>query len=86
MIAQYVEQLDLGRTVHGNGDTVAFAHAQTHNLHGAGQVGTAGAHFQGAGGVGIALGQLGQTACGAQKHGKFILQSVRESHHNSITS
>lgn len=76
MIAQHVKQLHFGRTVHGNRDPVAFADAHGHNLHGTGDVSPAGAHFQGAGGVGITLGQLGQTACGAQQHRKCILQGV----------
>lgn len=65
MIAQNVEQLYLGRAVNGNGDTVALADAHGHELEGISDVSTAGTHFQSAVGIGVALGQLRQTAGGA---------------------
>lgn len=81
MIAQNVEQLHLGRTVYGDGDPVALADAHGHDLQGSGQVSPAGAHFQSADRVGIALGQLGKTASGAEKHGEFVPESIGESLH-----
>lgn len=79
MIAQHIEQLHFRRAVHGNSDAVALTHAQAHDLHGAGEICAAGTHFQGAGGIGIALGQFCQTAGRAKQHGKFVLQGIGES-------
>ena len=81
IIAQHIEQLHFGRAIHGNRDLVALADTHGHNLQRAGQIRAAGAHFQGAGGVGIAAGQMGQTACGAQQHGEFILQGIGKGFH-----
>lgn len=78
MVAQHVEQLYFGRTIHGNRDPVAFADAHGHNLHGTGNVSTAGAHFQGTDGVGIGPCQFCQTAGRTQQHGKYVLQCIAE--------
>ena len=79
MLTQHIEQLYFGRAVHRNGDTVALANAHAHDLHGTGQVCAAGTHFQGAGGIRVALGQFCQTTGRAKQHGKFVLQGIGES-------
>ena len=78
MIAQHIKQLYLRRTVHADGNPVALSDAHGHHFYGTGQVCPAGAHFQGADGVGIGLCQFCQTAGRTQQHGKIVLQCIAE--------
>lgn len=78
---QNVEHFHFGGAIHADGDGIALADAHARDLAGAGEVRFSGAHLQSSGGIGIALGDLIQTAGEAEVHTHVILDNVGKRFH-----